>query len=178
VCTISSSSKFNIIHFNSIDSTAKYALEKFEQLNHQDVVTAGQQTAGHGQFDRQWFSPVGNVYLTIVLKELSVPPESMLVISADALIETLSYYGVKDAKRKLPNDILIAGKKVAGILIKNIYRGHHLRGMMISIGVNVNMTIPQLLKIDQPATSVRELLDMQIKEEDFILKLLSFFKIE
>lgn len=171
-------SRYQIKHFRSIDSTAEYALKNIEELNHLDIITADKQTAGQGQFERRWISPDGNLYMTIIFKNLKIEPEQMLGHSSTAVIETLESFGLKEVTRKLPNDILVNNKKIAGILIKNIFRGQHFRAMMVSCGININMTGTNLDKIDQPATSIFNEINKKTNIENFTLKLLDNFNFE
>lgn len=103
----------------------------------QAMIIAGEQTAGRGRNDRQWSSPAGKgIYATTLLtrtaRELPLVPLAMANIVATFLRET---YGL-DARIKWPNDVLVGGKKIAGILIEarlNEERAY----MLIGTGVNV-----------------------------------------
>jgi len=147
---------FNVILFETLFSTHTYSIENLSKLNHGDVIVAKEQSLGEGQFDRSWFSPVGNLYFTVVLKKLDGNLQEMLSISAEALISSLEKdYLIKGVERKLPNDILVNDKKICGILIKNVFQGESFEGMALSVGVNVNSTEEELAAIDQPATSLK-----------------------
>ena len=103
----------------------------------QAIIIAGEQFAGRGRNDRQWSSPAGKgIYATTLLTrethELPLVPLSMANIVASFLRET---YAI-DARIKWPNDILVNGKKIAGILIEA--RIHENRAfLLIGTGINV-----------------------------------------
>lgn len=103
----------------------------------QAMILAGEQTAGRGRNDRQWSSPPGKgIYATTLLtrtaRELPLVPLAMANIVATFLRET---YGL-DARIKWPNDILVGGRKIAGILIEARINEERVY-MLIGTGVNV-----------------------------------------
>jgi len=95
---------------------------------HGTLVTAGEQRAGRGRQGRTWSAPPGRALLaSLVLREV---PALLAIASAVAVAEAVS----PDAAIKWPNDILLAGRKVAGILAE----GRHQEGWaVLGIGVNV-----------------------------------------
>jgi BirA family transcriptional regulator, biotin operon repressor / biotin---[acetyl-CoA-carboxylase] ligase len=103
----------------------------------QAVIIAGEQFAGRGRNERKWSSPPGKgIYATILLtrttSELPAVPLHIANIVASYLRETFAI----DAKVKWPNDVLVNGRKIAGILIEA--RIHEERAyMLVGIGVNV-----------------------------------------
>lgn len=106
------------------------------------VVLAEYQTNGRGRLGRTWISPRGkNILLSVLLKP-HLEPDSVFLItlmSSVALARTLASYGF-DARIKWPNDILIAGKKAAGILTEMVSDEHQSQCFIVGIGINVNMT--------------------------------------
>lgn len=103
----------------------------------QAMIIAGEQTAGRGRNDRQWSSPAGKgIYATTLLtrttRDLPLIPLAMANIVATFLRET---YGL-DARIKWPNDVLVGGKKIAGILIEARMNEERVY-MLIGTGVNV-----------------------------------------
>lgn len=144
-------------HFSSIDSTnswAKLHLEEFDQ-NKITIITADSQTGGRGQFERKWLSPAGkNIYATFCffmkigrMDVVNIP--QVLAISTAKALEIDGF----DIKIKWPNDLILSGKKLGGILCETTTVGDKL-GVVAGIGLNVNMELELLNKIDQPATSL------------------------
>lgn len=107
------------------------------------VVIAEVQTAGRGRDGRTWRSPVGGLWLGLLLK----PPSSDLgvysirvgLVVADAIDELL---GRPVAQVKWPNDVVLADRKVAGILCEGRWQGDALQWLAIGIGCNVANEIP------------------------------------
>ncbi len=87
-------------------------------LSEFDGVVAAVQTQGRGQVRRHWSSPAGNVHLSLVLPKAGTIWDPLLPLVAGFLVATtLEHLGVK-AKIKWPNDILVQGRKLAGLLIE------------------------------------------------------------
>lgn len=124
--------KFHIQHFSSLPSTNDYAKEHYVELQNRDVIVCDTQTNGRGRFDRVWKS--GNdVTFSIVFHEhapfsLSIPL---------AIVQALQKFHI-ESMIKWPNDILVQGKKVCGILIESIYEGNNLLAQIVGIGVNIS----------------------------------------
>ena len=148
----------NIIKLESIDSTNVWARKNLAVLNNFDVVSAEVQTTGHGQFERQWFSTNengGNIYISIVLKPENIEHLNELtrftaLMVSDVLKENCNL----KPDFKFPNDILINGKKICGILAESVFLGSDFKGVVVGIGINLNLSFADIKKIDIPATSV------------------------
>jgi len=144
-------------HFTTIDSTNTWAKQNAERLEHDKVtlITADEQTAGRGRFKRSWESPPGlNIYATFCIfmekhrMDIGNLPQ-VLSISATKVLQVLGFH----SKLKWPNDVMISGKKAAGILCETTPLSDHLC-VVLGIGLNVNMPKEILIKIDRPATSL------------------------
>jgi BirA family biotin operon repressor/biotin-[acetyl-CoA-carboxylase] ligase len=144
-------------HFPVIDSTNTWAKRCADKLPAEGIslITASQQTAGRGRHTRRWHSPkAGNLYstffLTVGLNRIDLA--NIPQILALSVASVLQSEGVT-VRFKWPNDLLIDGKKVAGILTETV-RLPNRYGVVIGLGVNVNMGQEELSKIDRPATSL------------------------
>lgn len=128
--------------FASVDSTQRIARDLArEGAAEGTTVVAEQQTAGRGRLGRQWHSPKGmNLYCSIVLRPTLPPvavPQIALVIGVAAAAAIVEETGRRPAI-KWPNDVLLAGRKVVGILTEmesEVERVHHV---IAGIGVNLN----------------------------------------
>lgn len=145
------------IHFECIDSTNTWAKAHTHQWDSHGVtlVTASEQTAGRGRFKRQWISPPHlNLYATFCfwfdLQRTDTGHIPQLLALAAA--QTLEREGFLPLM-KWPNDVLLQGKKVAGILCETVLEQER-RGIVCGIGLNVNMPLEALKQIDRPATSL------------------------
>lgn len=168
--------KYNILHFQKINSTNAYAMENLEILTDRQIIISDIQTEGRGQFERKWLSDKsGNVYLTIVLKKTKLANYTPHM--AQAVCNVLKTYGIEPTIKE-PNDVMVNGKKIAGILSQSSTRGNKLNGIVLGVGVNLNLTQQDIASIDQLATSLNLLLNMAINRDIFINQLLEeFFKL-
>jgi BirA family biotin operon repressor/biotin-[acetyl-CoA-carboxylase] ligase len=133
-----------IVYFDSLDSTNSYALTFAQDASQNGlVVLAGAQSAGRGQHGRIWTAPAGSSVLMSVL--LFPPPElrrpvvltAWVAVSVCQLIRQLT--GIQ-AQIKWPNDVLIDGRKVCGILIEQRSAGAGGLATVVGIGLNVTQS--------------------------------------
>lgn len=156
----------NILKLNTIDSTNSFAKAHFDELIDRTAVVADYQTAGRGRAGRSWCSLEGNLFLTLILKpNIPFSQESahatMTHYMGVSLCLLLEKMGLRPGL-KWPNDILVDGKKIAGILAEFVpvasKSSRSRMGIVIGIGVNLNMKDSDLEAIDQPAVSLAQLL--------------------
>jgi BirA family biotin operon repressor/biotin-[acetyl-CoA-carboxylase] ligase len=110
------------------------------------VVIAEKQTNGKGRLGRKWISPKGNLYLSVVLRP-NIPMHKAPLITLTGAVAVASAIrtscGLK-AGIKWPNDILISGKKVSGLLTEMSAEQDRIRHIVLGIGVDVNMEMGEL----------------------------------
>ena len=119
------------------------------------VAVAEHQTAGRGRLGRSWHAPPGSSILLSVVLRPAVPPAALpelSVVAAEAVADAISAVAGLDPTIKHPNDVLIEGRKVAGVL------GEAREGAVIlGIGINVNIRATELpTETKLPATSLLE----------------------
>ena len=124
-----------------LESTSDLAKELAEQgAAHGEVVIAEKQTAGRGRRGRTWSSPAGkNLYLSAVLRP-QLPPQraaELTLVASLAVCDACRQAGV-DAGIKWPNDVLVGGRKVAGILTELAAVPDLVHWVVVGIGVNLN----------------------------------------
>ncbi|MEN9819962.1 MAG: hypothetical protein RL379_740 [Bacillota bacterium] len=130
----------NVMTLDSIDSTNNFIKTNINSLPHLTVVRARYQTAGRGQLSRQWMSnPNENILVSFLFKNFtsSVTPQTIEKIAITSSQNFLLSYGVK-ATHKLPNDLLVGGKKIAGMLIETRHIDATLEYVILGIGININ----------------------------------------
>jgi BirA family transcriptional regulator, biotin operon repressor / biotin---[acetyl-CoA-carboxylase] ligase len=168
----------NILYFKKLDSTNKYAKENIDNLDDKTIISTDIQTNGYGQFERNWID-LGeeNIYMTFVLK----PSEEFLPVYKDltnylaqCTCKVIEKFGISSTI-KPPNDILINGKKVCGILAQTVTRGHKSKGVVLGIGINLNASAKNLAEIDIPATSLNLETGNHINKKEFINDLIELF---
>jgi BirA family biotin operon repressor/biotin-[acetyl-CoA-carboxylase] ligase len=139
------------------------------------VVTAETQAKGRGRLRRKWISLAGGLWLSIVLRpgtELKHVPKLTLMVSV-AVVKTLSkLFGLK-AQIKWPNDVLIEGKKVSGILTEAKTEGETLDFVVVGIGINTNFNVNSLpLCLQDSSTTLKEELRKEVERESLLCMLL------
>ena len=137
-------SKWRVHHKSETESTNLDA----RAGKHRDVFTAGYQTAGRGRLDHKWLSPEGaNLMMSVVLSVEGLAPDHIVTLPLVAglavakALKTLSHHcstltSDLDYLLKWPNDVLVGGKKIAGILCER--NGDNV---IVGIGVNVKQTV-------------------------------------
>lgn len=151
-------SRYRVIEFAELDSTNRYVCSRLRELADGDVIQAGIQTAGHGRWERKWISDVpGNLCLSLVLKPAGPPAELPLTglsqLLALSVCRVLEGYGVPSTL-KWPNDIQVGGRKIAGILAETVVAGREFLGLVLGLGVNLNLDATTVGTVDQPATAL------------------------
>lgn len=157
---------YKLISFDKIPSTQTYALNMVAdgRARARTVIMAEAQSAGRGRYKRAWVSHHGNLYVSFIFDAEERDPRLSYVVAV-AIAETLISFGVKPTI-KWPNDILIDGKKVCGVLIE--YAG---RFVVVGIGINIksNPTVEnyQTTKLDNYADVQKsELLNRLMRNMD------------
>ncbi|MGE5174528.1 MAG: biotin--[acetyl-CoA-carboxylase] ligase [Betaproteobacteria bacterium] len=110
------------------------------------VVIAETQTGGKGRLGRTWISPKGNIYLSVILRP-EIPIYKAPLITLMGAVAAVSAVGKQcepGARIKWPNDILISGKKVGGLLTEMSAEQDRIRHIVLGIGVDVNMELENL----------------------------------
>ena len=150
---------FRIHQFSTIDSTSEEAKRlSVAGAPEGTLVWALRQTAGRGRFGRSWISPRGNLYFSLLLRPGLPPQETMQLtfVAALAVAEAISEIMPAGAviTCKWPNDILIGGKKGAGILLESsLDGGGRVDSLVIGIGINI-ASHPTIEHVIYPATSL------------------------
>ncbi len=132
-----------IIYQDSADSTQRIALSIAEKKTdpHGIVVIAGQQEKGRGRLKRNWISPPGGLWLSVVLRP-RIPTAMVTILplcAAVAVCHAVRECTSLDPKLKWPNDVMLSGRKVAGILVDINAEADKVNYAVIGIGVNANI---------------------------------------
>lgn len=139
------------------DSTNAEAMRRLALESPPFAVTAERQTAGRGRRGRAWVSPFGeNLYYSLVLRVDSgvAQLEGVSLVVGLAIAQAVRSFGVERVGLKWPNDVLVGGRKLAGILLELSGDPADVCHLIIGVGVNVNMS-QGCQPIDQPWTSMR-----------------------
>lgn len=148
-----------VYYYSCLSSTQDKAKEIAGYEKEGCVVISDRQAAGRGRQGREWLSPRGGVYLSVILKpDIHLREISKItLLAAVSLSSTIEKMADIRTSLKWPNDILINNKKVSGILCESAICGDKLHFIVVGVGVNLNNKIesisPALL---YPATSILE----------------------
>jgi BirA family biotin operon repressor/biotin-[acetyl-CoA-carboxylase] ligase len=157
-----------IHYFPEIGSTMDAARELAKKgAGEGTIVIAEVQTRGRGRLSREWLSPEGGIYFTLVLRPRISPayaPRINLMAGIAVAVTIKELYGLK-AELKWPNDVLIEGKKVCGILAEMDAETDVLNFVNVGIGINVNTSLP---RFEKTATSLKDALGREISRKEFL----------
>ena len=144
--------QYHLLHFKEIDSTNSYLKNTYRLLDNFTFVSADYQSNGRGREDRVWQSESGeNLMFSFLVKneELMKLSSILSILTAVEIAKEIEMFDIKGVSIKWPNDVLINGKKVCGILLE----GQVPEYLVVGVGLNVNQKkFPDGLR--RPATSM------------------------
>jgi BirA family biotin operon repressor/biotin-[acetyl-CoA-carboxylase] ligase len=168
----------DVRYFETIGSTNSEALAwATSGAKDLSLVIADEQTAGRGRLDRKWFTPKGTALaFSLILRPTAAekPHLARIVgLAALAVADTLRTRALA-AQVKWPNDVLLNGRKVAGILVESVWSGEEVDCVVIGIGVNVlKGAVPSADLVLFPATSLEEFLGPAVQREQILRDILA-----
>ncbi len=172
----------NIIYLDKINSTNLYAKENIDKISDKSVISAKSQYSGRGRFNRNWIDlGEGNLFISIVLKpssELRPIYSNLTQYMSVILCRIFEEYGL-NPEIKWPNDVLIRGAKISGILCESVIHGSSLKGLILGVGVNINADKDSLLLVkDKKVTALNVELERDYEDNELFLNklLFEFFK--
>jgi BirA family transcriptional regulator, biotin operon repressor / biotin---[acetyl-CoA-carboxylase] ligase len=125
----------NIVIYESVGSTNDEAKRLFAEgvSPLETIVLARQQTGGRGRMNRHWISPEGNLYMSIITRDVLPALLSQFSLMWGVVVrQAIASLGSAPVQCKWPNDVLINDQKVAGILIEKIQGA-----LIVGVGVNI-----------------------------------------
>ena len=136
-----------IYYFNTIDTTQNFAMKISSKKNENgSVIISKKQTGGRGRMKRKWKSPVGGIWMSVIIHpKFDVTYATLVPIATSlalciAIEKTLKI----NTKLKWPNDVTIKGKKVAGVLIDASIISNQIENMILGIGINFKINPNEL----------------------------------
>lgn len=162
-----------VIAYPSLSSTNDIAKREARKgAREGTVILAEEQTAGRGRLKRAWLSPKGSIALSIILHPTPAQLPSLIMVASLAVAHCIEEVSGLETQIKWPNDVLINGKKVCGILIESDVRGSAVDYAVIGIGINVNLKPADFPEIAATATSLAQELGREISRREMIRCLL------
>jgi len=151
----------SLSYFDSLGSTNVQAMHWIEAgAPHLSLVVANEQTAGRGRQGRRWHTrPGGALAFSLVLRADMLGAYStssrLTGLGALAVCDALHEEYALPAKIKWPNDVLVGGRKLAGVLVEASWQGEEFKSAVVGIGINVALdSVPPDGELEFPATSV------------------------
>jgi BirA family biotin operon repressor/biotin-[acetyl-CoA-carboxylase] ligase len=153
----------NLVIFDVVDSTHALARQIIAEMDEESqrlgatLILADRQEKGEGRGDRRWESPKGGLYMSWLRSGVTAEIIIQLpMLAAAAAHDAIAKIGVSDLRIKWPNDILVGGRKLAGIVVF----ARHGDTSWVTVGLGVNIEAAPILEGSDglPATSVVELL--------------------
>ncbi len=162
-----------VIYYPRLPSTMEAARQEAKQgAAEGTVVIAGEQTAGRGRLKRAWLSPEGSIALSIILRPGLACLPSLIMVASLAVVHAIEKVTGLKPLVKWPNDVLVDGRKVAGILIESRVRGKIVDFSIIGIGINANLRLADFPALSPFATSLSDELGREVSPLSVIRRLL------
>lgn len=162
-----------VIYFPSLDSTMEAARREARWgAPAGTVVIADQQTAARGRLKRTWISPKGELAFSVILRPNHEHLPDMIMLAPLSVVHSIENLTGLKAQIKWPNDVLIKGRKVCGILIENDIHKNKVVHSIIGIGINVNVHIADYPEIAATAASLSDELGKPVSRLALLQELL------
>ncbi len=172
-------SKYSIVTLDEVESTNAYALENMTFLEDSTVIYTAHQTLGRGRYSRKWIGDGSdNIYMSFVLKIFGTndfPFPNLTQYLSVVVCDFLEKEFKINSEIKWPNDILVNGCKISGILAESVMKNNKIEGIALGLGLNVNLKKETLDKIDQKAISLSVLFDKYFDTDILVRKISDMF---
>jgi len=136
------------------------------------VIIADEQTAARGRLKRTWLSPRGNIALSVVLYPDRKHLHSLIMAASLAVVHSVETVTGLRPQLKWPNDVLLDGKKVCGILVETSVQSNKVDYAIVGIGINVNLDPADFPAILPVATSLSRELGREVSRLELVKCLL------
>ncbi|MBI4181018.1 MAG: biotin--[acetyl-CoA-carboxylase] ligase [Chloroflexi bacterium] len=162
-----------VLYYSSLTSTMVVAKREAQAgAVEGTVIIADEQTGGRGRLKRAWLTPRGNLALSLILYPSLSYLSSLMMLASLAVVHTIETVTGLKPQIKWPNDVLVNGRKVSGILIENDVQGSTVNYTIIGIGMNVNLKLADVPDIQTIATSLTTELGRDVSRLTVIRRLL------
>jgi BirA family biotin operon repressor/biotin-[acetyl-CoA-carboxylase] ligase len=158
----------SVLFSREVDSTNDWAKKLATYGAYEGtVVVAETQTKGRGRLDRGWISPTGGLWFSLILRPKLRPAESVKLtfVAGLAVAKVLrEMFGLK-AETKWPNDVLVNGRKICGVLTEMNTTGETVNLVVVGIGINANFDVEKVFpdSLKRVATSIENELGRKVQ---------------
>ena len=167
--------KFKILRFKKLISTNDTAIRMIRSSNLMyGMIIAERQINGRGQYGRKWISLKGNLFVSFFynLDNINLNMTQITKINCVLVKKLISKYYKKRIIYKKPNDLLIKGKKICGILQETINK---LNKKFLIVGIGINLVKNPLIK-DYPVINLNDLINKKISKKKIEIELKNIFE--
>lgn len=166
-----------ILYFPQIDSTQIIAKDLGSKGEDEfTLLVAEKQDCGYGRLKRNWSSPEGGIWFSLILRPLLPPdriPQLTFVMSL-SICKTIERMFKVSPKIKWPNDVMLSGRKLCGILTEMSAEVGRTNWVVLGVGLNANNTLPVFLK--KVAISLKSELGLAVNRPSLLSTILTNFK--
>ncbi len=171
-----------ILFFHEITSTNDRAKDLARYgASEGTVLITEVQTAGRGRSGKEWISPSGGLWFSVIVRPKAAATETagLLFVPSVAVVEVLNETYKLQAETKWPNDVLVHGKKICGVLVETNITGIKVKFALLGIGLNANLDPEKSLpeKLRSVSTSLQNELNCGVQLEDLLRRLLEKMEI-
>ena len=168
----------NVLYYPVTSSTMDVAKQAVKEgAVEGTIVLADHQTTGRGRFGRNWWEPPNSsILLSIILHPRLEQLRHLNMVATLAVAQSIEKVTNLEPVIKWPNDVLIAGKKVCGILVESEVEEEKVNFAVIGIGLNVNLDPSSNPEIAETATSLSEELGQEVSRLEMLRSLLGAFE--
>lgn len=167
---------YEIKRFDKLESTNTLAHQMAEEGAAEGlVITADFQTGGRGKPGRTWTAPAGkNLLFSVLLRPPVTPAHAPIItqIACRSVAKVLNKHGIASAFKR-PNDVMVNGKKICGVLTESATKDYKIESLVIGIGLNVNAEGREMVP---EAISMKEAAGKSFDREEILKELLAELK--
>ena len=162
-----------VLHYPRLRTTMDVAQgEVWNGAPEGTVVVTEEQTAARGRLKRTWLTPRGNIALSVILYPIRDRLHTLTMVASLAVARSIETVTGLRPHLKWPNDVLLGGKKVCGILIESSVKPEKVYYAVVGIGLNVNLRPADFPEILPRATSLSRELGQEVSRLDLLRSLL------
>ena len=167
--------KFKIVRLKKVKSTNDTAIRilRNSKLNY-GMIIAETQSKGRGQYGRKWLSFKGNLFVSFFysLEQINLTVSQLTKLNCLLVKKLISKYYKKRIVYKKPNDLLIKGKKICGIL-QEIINKQNQKFLILGVGINL---IKNPIISNYPTTNLNDLINKKISKRNIEIQLKKIFE--
>lgn len=168
----------NVHYFRSLESTNLFAKELIKKNAEEGtIVVADIQTKGRGRKDRSWFSPEGGLWFSVILYP-NIPTQYVMLITmatSISIVQAIKELTGLSAVIKWPNDLLLEGKKICGILTELDAELDRINYSVVGVGINVNNVLED--ELCNKANSIFNIYNSKISRVDLLRLIIKYLDV-